>query len=74
MGWLIKCHEWVLTAIDPHKRKTWRSGVSEKHVYAMCVATQLEGGPLMLMMLMHLHVNQKLDENSTHLYIIYMLI
>ena len=34
--------EWKLSAIDPHDRHTWRSGVRS----AMCVASQLPGrGP-----------------------------
>ena len=34
--------EWKLSAIDPHDRDTWRSGVR----FAMCAASQLPGrGP-----------------------------
>ena len=36
------CREWKLSAIDPHDRDTWRSGVRS----AMCAASQLPGrGP-----------------------------
>ena len=41
------CREWKLLAINPHDRCTWRSGV--------------EGGPLMWMLPLYLHVNQKSD-------------
>ena len=33
------CREWKLSAIDPHDRDTWRSGVRS----AMCAASQLPG-------------------------------
>ena len=50
------CHEWKLTTVDPQERSTWRSGVRS----AMRAARQLpERGPLMWMMPLHLHVNQK---------------
>ena len=36
------CKEWKLSAIDPHDRDTWRSGVRS----AMCAGSQLPGrGP-----------------------------
>ena len=36
------CREWKLSAINPHDRHTWRSGVRS----AMCAASQLPGrGP-----------------------------
>ena len=36
------CREWKLSAIDPHDKNTWRSGVRS----AMCAASQLPGrGP-----------------------------
>ena len=36
------CREWKLSAINPHDRRTWRSGVRS----AMCAASQLSGrGP-----------------------------
>ena len=36
------CREWKLSAIDPHVRDTWRSGVRS----AMCAVSQLPGrGP-----------------------------
>ena len=52
------CREWKLSAINPHDRRTWRSGVRS----AMCAASQLSGrGPLMLMLPLYLHVNQTSD-------------
>ena len=52
------CREWKLSAINPHDRRTWRSGVRS----AMRAASQLSGrGPLMWMLPMYLHVNQKSD-------------
>ena len=47
------CREWKLSAINPHDRRTWRSGVQQ--------ASYLEGGPLMWMLPLYLHVNQKSD-------------
>ena len=36
------CREWKLSAINPHDRHTWRSGVRS----AICAASQLSGrGP-----------------------------
>ena len=50
------CREWKLSAIDPHDRHTWRSGVRS----AMRAASQLpQGDPLMWMLSLYLHVNQK---------------
>ena len=50
------CREWKLLAINPHDRRTWRSGVRS----AMLAASQLSGrGPLMWMLLLYLHVNKK---------------
>ena len=52
------CCEWKLTTVDPQERSTWRSGVRS----AMRAASRyLERGPLMWMMPLHLHVNQKSD-------------
>ena len=52
------CREWKLSAIDPHDRRTWRSGVRS----AMPAASQLSGRvPLMWMLPLYLHVNQKSD-------------
>ena len=50
------CREWKLSAINPHDRRTWRSDLP-------CVqqAIYLEGGPLMWMLPLYLHVNQKSD-------------
>ena len=36
------CREWKLSAINPHDRHTWRSGVRS----AMPAASQLSGGEL----------------------------
>ena len=52
------CHEWKLMTVDPQERSTWRSGVRSA---CMQLASYLEGGPLMWMMPLHLHVNQKSD-------------
>ena len=50
------CREWKLSAINPHDRRTWRSGVRS----AMRAASQLSGrGPLMWMLPLYLHVNQQ---------------
>ena len=47
--------EWKLSAINPHDRQSWRSGVRS----AMCAASQLSGrGPLMWMLPLYL-LNQK---------------
>ena len=52
------CREWKIMTVDPQERSTWRSGVRS----AMRAASQLHGrGPLMWMMPLHLHVNQKSD-------------
>ena len=52
------CREWKLTTVDPQERSTWRLGVRS----AMRAASQLPGkGPLMWLMPLHLHVNQKSD-------------
>ena len=52
------CREWKLSAINPHDRHTWRSGVRS----AMHAASQLSGrGPLVWMLPLYLHVNQKSD-------------
>ena len=52
------CREWKLSAINPHDRRTWRSGVRS----AMRAASQLSGrGPLVWMLPLYLHVNQKSD-------------
>ena len=40
--------------IDPHDRHTWRSGVR----------FALEGGPLMWMLPLYLHVNKKSDDDD----------
>ena len=54
------CREWKLSAIDHHDRHTWRSGVRS----AMRAASQLPGGPLMWMLPLYLHVNQKSDDDD----------
>ena len=51
-------HECKLTTGDPQESSTWRSDVRS----AMCATSQLPGRvPLMWMMALHLHVNQKSD-------------
>ena len=50
------CREWKLSAIDPHERHTWRTGVDMPY---MQKASYLEWGPLMWMLPLYLHVNQK---------------
>ena len=55
------CREWKLSAIDPHYRDTWRSGVRS----AMRAASQLPGmGPLLWIWPLYLHVNQKSDDDG----------
>ena len=50
--------EWKLSAMDPHDRHTWRSGVRSAMREA---ASYLEGGPLMPL---YLHVNKKSDSDD----------
>ena len=53
--------EWKLSAIDPHDRDTWRSGVrSATRKEARC----LEGGPLLWIWPLYLHVNPKSDDDD----------
>ena len=53
--------EWKLSAIDPHDRDTWRSGVR----FAMCAASQLPGsGPLLWIWPLYLHVNKKSNDDD----------
>ena len=55
------CREWKLSAIDPLDRHTWRSCVRS----AMRATSQLPGrGPLMWMLPLYLHVNQKSDNDD----------
>ena len=54
------CREWKLSAINPHDRRTWRSGVRSA-MRAASQASYLEGGPPMWMLPLYLHVNQKSD-------------
>ena len=56
-----KCRKWKLSAIDPHDRHTWSSGVRSACVQQ---ASYLEGGPLMWMLPLFLHVNQKSDDDE----------
>ena len=52
---------WKLSAIDPHDRDTWKSGVRS----AMRAASQLPGrGPLLWIWPLYLHVNQKSDDDD----------
>ena len=53
--------EWKLSAIDPHDRDTWRSGVRS----AMPAASQLPGrGPLLWIYSLYLYVNKKSDDDD----------
>ena len=53
--------EWKLSAIEPHDRDTWRSGVRS----GMRAASQLpEGGPLLWIWPLYLHVNKKSDDDD----------
>ena len=55
------CRELKLSAIDPHDRDTWRSGVRS----AMPAASQLPGGgPLLWIWPLHLHINKKSDDDD----------
>ena len=56
------CREWKLSVIYPHDRDTWRAGVR----FAICVqqAICLEGGPLLWIWPLYLHVNQKSDDDN----------
>ena len=53
------CREWKLSASIPHARHTWRSGVRHTWRSGVQQASYLEGGPLMWMLPLYLHVNQK---------------
>ena len=59
------CRECMLMPVDCRDRNIWRSGVRS----AMPAASQLFGGlgPLMWMMLLHLHVNHKHDNDLSYL-------
>ena len=50
------CREWKLSATKPHDRNMWRSGVRS----AVQQASYLEGGPLMWMLPLYLHVKQNI--------------
>ena len=55
------CGEWKLSAIDCHDRDTWRSGVrSATHA----ASSYLEGGPLLWILPLYLHVNQKSNDDD----------
>ena len=55
------CREWKLSAINLHDRHIWRYGVRSAIVQ---LASYLIGGPLMWMLPLYLHVNQKSDDNG----------
>ena len=60
------CREWKLSAINPHDRDSWRSGVRS----AMRAASQLPGrGPTVvdIILPLYLHVNQKSDDDDNML-------
>ena len=52
--------EWKLSAINPHDRDTWRSGVLPCLQQASC----LERGPLLWIWPLYLQVNQKSDDDD----------
>ena len=56
------CREWKLSAINPHDRDTWRSGVRS----AMHAASKLtwKGGPLLWILPLYLHFNQQSDDDD----------
>ena len=57
----MRFREWKLSAIDPHDRDTWRSGVRS----AMHATSQLPGSdPLMWILPLYLHVNQISDDDD----------
>ena len=49
------CREWKLSAIDPHDGHYWRSGVRSA-MLQQASYMYLDGGPLMWMMPLYLHV------------------
>ena len=53
------CREWKLSAINPHDRHTWLDLVWD--LPCLQQASYLQGGPLMWMLPLYLHVNQKSD-------------
>ena len=53
------CRKWKLTTVDPQERSTWRSGV--RSAMGEASLSYQEGGPLMWMMPLHLHINKKSD-------------
>ena len=56
-----KCREWKFSAIHPHDRDTWRSGVRS----AMLAASQLPGrGHTDVDIAPDLHINQKSDDDD----------
>ena len=56
------CRKWKLSAIDPHDRDTWRSGVRS----AMHAASQLpqRGAQLLWILPLYLHVYKKSDDDD----------
>ena len=54
------CRDWKLTTVDPQERSTC-PGDQGRDLLCVQLASYLEGGPLMWMMPLHLHVNQKSD-------------
>ena len=54
--------EWKLSAIDPHVRDNWRSGV--RSLPCVQQASCLEGGPLLWIWPLYLYVNQKSDDDG----------
>ena len=52
----MDCREWKPSAIDPHNRHTWRSGVR-----SACSKPATWRGPLIRLLPLYLHVNKKSD-------------
>ena len=53
---------WKLLAMDPHVRQPWRSGL--RSAMRVQQASYLEGGPLMWISPLYLHINQKSDADD----------
>ena len=52
------CREWMLSAIDPHDRDTWRSGV--RCLPSVQQASYLEGDLLLWILPLYLHVDKEI--------------
>ena len=63
------CREWKLSAINPHDRYTWRSAVRSAMLQQ---ASYLEGGPLVWILPLYLHVNQKSNYDMMTDYFVFL--